>query len=358
MERGLAIGSLFGAAVVLAVLGFVFWHAAEASQEDASLEAFTPQLIGVFSTDPDATVHLTTQVFWHDVSGFGFAKLPFELVYVSATVPHPTGSSAILITSTIQPSIIMGKSAIVQPDMSYKSAVFYGGFKPFSVLDSHEYVTQLPIQSIEHSPGATQYGIQVGFVELPQVTQESRGSFFAHLPAIGFGAIQSDPYPYLISERGSPSQPEHLIEAPEPKDLGNLPTSGRASTVPSEYQAPPGQQLQTAYWEPASLTTTEILEDVNSEVDNAAASSIVPDGSLQGYNYVWQGDGPLEPTMSVTNQDAAASHNTWTFFSGIFFGVAAGAFVSFVQEKDNPLLSWLGRSFSRYWRGVRAHLPS
>lgn len=94
----------------------------------------------------------------------------------------------------------------------------------------------------------------------------------------------------------------------------------------------------------------EILEEVKTEVNNATVNSIVPDGSLQGDNYVWQAEGDLEPTMSLTNQNAAASHSTWSFFSGIFIGVAAGTFVAFVQEEKNPLLSRAGRFLKRSGR--------
>jgi len=231
----------------------------------------------------------------------------------------------------------------VTPDTSYKSAVFYSGSKPFPVLAPQEYVTEL---HIAQSPRVGQYGQPVGLFLLPPVTQESHGSFFAHLPAIGVSYSGSfEPLPALISERSS-SQREQLVESPLPKDLRNVPTSRYGSSDPSKYQAPLGQHFQAVYWQPASLTTTEILEDVKSEVDNASVNSIVPDGSLQGNNYVWQGKGSLEPTMSLTNQDAAASHSILTFFSGIAFGVAAGALVAFIQEDDNPLLSWLARFLS------------
>ena len=205
---------LFGATVVLALLGFICWLAAAAGKEDASLEAGTPQLIGVFSTDPNATIHLTAVVVWRNVSGF--AKLPFEQVYVSATVPHPKSSSAILITSSVRPIVVTGASGNqIVPDTLYKSAIFYNGSKPFSILDGHEYVTEFRLKSIEQGRGnqqsgmnlGTQYGVQIGLFELPPVTQESHGSFFAHLPDIGFGPTAFDPLPFLISELSSSSQP-------------------------------------------------------------------------------------------------------------------------------------------------------
>lgn len=59
------------------LLGFAFRRAAAVGKEDAQLQA-TPQMIGVFSTDPNATIHLTTRVFWRNVNGFA-ERLPFEI---------------------------------------------------------------------------------------------------------------------------------------------------------------------------------------------------------------------------------------------------------------------------------------
>ena len=168
---------LLGAAVVLAMLGYTFWLGSAVGKENASLEANTPLVIGVFSTDPGVTVHLTTVAFWRDI---GDIKLPFAQVYVSATDPHPTSSSRILITSSIQPSIPTNLG--LMPDSSYKGAVFYSGVNPFSALETHEYVTVMPLNSLEPGHGNSgtgvdigpQYGAQVGFFGLTQVIQEKQ----------------------------------------------------------------------------------------------------------------------------------------------------------------------------------------
>jgi GntR family transcriptional regulator len=359
-RRGWRSVFLFGVTVALVLAGFAFWLASAVGRENASLEADTPQLLGVFSTYPNTIIHVTAEVFWHDAIGPG--RLPYEAVYVSATAPRAPRSATILITSSVQPGITVGLPDHTHfiPNPLYESAVFYSDIEPFSILDSHEYVAAVPLSYITQTSRIeqSQYGSSVGFFELPQVTQESHGSFFAHLPDIGIDTGSFDPLPYLFGERSTSSQREQLVEDPELKDLRNYPYTGYASSASSEYQAPPGQRLQTAYWQPASLTTTEILEDAKPELENAGANSIVPDGSLQGDNYVWQGGGFLEPTMNLTNEDAAASHSTWSFFSGIAFGVAAGTLVAFIQEEDNPLLSLLTRFLGTLWLTVRAKLPS
>lgn len=351
---------LFGMTAALVLLGFIFWQASAVGTENASLQADTPQLIGVFCTDPNATIHLTTDVFWHNAGNF---PLPLEEVYVSATVPDaPKNPPTILITSTLQPVILIDRdiqakpdnfpAAITEPDTSYHRAVFHSGSKPFSVLGPPEYITEIPLNTVAViAPSDIEQGIRanygnwVGTFELPQITQESHGSFFAHLPQIGIGTGSFNPLPYLISEGSSSPQQKQLIEGPQPKSSNfsfGYPLDVYGSSDPAAYQAPPGRHLQTVYWQPASLTTTEILEDVGSEMEDSTINSIVPDGSLQGHNFVWQGGYSLEPTMSLTNQDAAASHSDWVFFSGIAFGVAAGTGVGFIQQDPN-FFSLLGR---------------
>jgi hypothetical protein len=346
---------LFCITAALALLSFVLWHSAATGKEDASLEADTPQLLGVFSTDPNTVIRLTADVFWHNVSGY--ARAPFEEVYVSVAETAPKKSSALLVTSTLQPNIVTGPPGHIRiiPDRAYQSALFYSGTAPFSSLGPPQYVSELPLQQIERDARFTQYGFPIGTFELPEVTQESHGNFFAHLPEIGIytptnGAF---PLPYLISEGSSSSGQEQLIEGPVPKNP-TTPAIDYVRLSPSQYQAPPGRHLLTIYWQPASLTTTEILEDVKSEVENATVNSIVPDGSLQGNNYVWQGQGFLEPTMSLTNQDVAASHSTWIFFSGIAFGVAGGTLVAYIQEEHHPVLMLIVRRLRRFRLRVRA----
>lgn len=358
-RKGWRSAVLLGMTAALVLLGFVFWQASAVGEENASLQADTPQLMGVFCTDPNATIHLTTDVFWHNAGNFPF---PLEEVYVSATAPDaPKNPPTVLIASSLQPVILISPDiqatpdnftgAITEPDTRYHRAVFYSGSKPFSALGPPEYISEMPLNTIQLigpsdiGPGIrTEYGNWVGTFELPQITQESHGSFFAHLPQIGIGTGSFNPLPYLISESSS-SQQEQLIEGPQlksPNSSLEYPGEPYGSSDPAAYQAPPGQHLKTAYWQPASLTTTEILEDVKSEMEDSTINGIVPDGSLQGDNFVWQGGYSLEPTMSLTNQDAAASHGDWVFFSGIAFGIAAGSGVGFIQQDPN-FFSLLGR---------------
>jgi hypothetical protein len=217
---------------------------------------------------------------------------------------------------------------------------------------------EIPLDNIQHFLVGP-YGYPVATFELPQVTQESNGSFFAHLPLMGINAGPSYNIPYFFSESDSFGQSENMIEYPRLKSATDYPPRGYATSDPSKYQAPPGRQLITAYWQPSSLTTTEILENVRSELENATVNSIVPsDGHLQDINYVWQEIGSLEPTMNLANQDAAASHGEWDFRSGIAFGIAAGTGVAFVQEENNPLPGALGRFLSFRWLRKRPKIGS
>lgn len=338
---------LLGVTIALVLLGIAFRQAAAPGKEDPVLEASTPQVLGVFSTDPNATIRLTADVFWHDVSGGG-VRVPFEQLYVSVAVSKPSKSQTLLITSSLKPA----------SGQDFRRAVFYDGNNPFRILDQHEYVMEIPLEDIQHFL-ASPYGFPVATFELSQVTQESNGSFFAHLPLMGINAGASYNIPYFFSESDSFGQSENMLEYPQLKNAQDYPLRGYATSDPSKYQAPPGLQLTTAYWQPSSLTTTEILENVRSELENATVNSIVPsDGHLQDFNYVWQESGSLEPTMNLTNQDTAASHSEWDFRSGIAFGVAAGTGVAFVQEGNNPVLGVLGRFLGFRWLRKRPKIES
>lgn len=326
---------LLGVTVTLVLLGIAFRQAAAPGKEDPALETDTPQVIGIFSTDPNTTIHITADVFWHDVSG-GELRVPFEQLYASVVVRNPGKLPTILVTSSLKPAF----------GEDFRQAMFYDGDNPSRVLDSQEYVMAIPLDAMQHDPLGP-YGFPVATFELPQVTQESNGSFFAHLPLMGINAGVSYTVPYFFSVRNSFGLSEGMLEYPRLKNAQDYPQHGYATSDPSKYRSSPGQQLTTAYWQPSSLTSTEILENVQSELENAAVNSIVPsDGHIQDAGYVWQENGSLEPTMNLTNQDTAASHSELDFRSGIAFGVAAGTGVAFVQEENNPLLGMLGRFLS------------
>jgi hypothetical protein len=349
---------LLAVTVALVMLGLAFRHAATAGKEDPQLENYNPQIIGVYSTDPHVTVHLTAEIFFRHFSSTP-AREPFEIVYASVNGSKAKKSSAILVTSDVQPGSTERRpdgTLKFQPDTRYSKAVIFNGTRPFKVFDHSEYIAEIPLSYFEQNSNAEQYGPIVGLFQLPRIAQWSHGSFFAHLPVIGFNYSSShSSLPLLINETPSYFEHQRLLIDPQLKDMGKRPVSGYASSDPSEYLAPPGQnRLYEFYWQPVSLTTKEILRGVQDELQNASINNIEPqDGHLQDNNYVWEGQGYLEPTMNLVNQDAAASHAQWDFRSGIAFGVAAGTGVAFVQEEQNPLLNLVGKASWSFWVKVR-----
>jgi hypothetical protein len=347
---------LLGVTVALVLLGLAFRHAAATGKEDPRLENHSPQIIGVYSTDPHVTVHLTAEIFWRTLSRTP-EREPDEFVSVSVSGSKAKKSSAILVTSNVRPGSTErspdGK-LMFRPDTRYSKAVMINGTSPFKVFDNSEYIAEIPFSDIERNSHAGQSFI-VGEFELPQITQQSHGSFFVHLPVIGFNYGFHSTLPKLINETPSYFQHQKLLIDPQLKDTRNPPLTGYASSDPSEYLAPSDQsKLYETYWQPVSLTTKETLVGVQAELQNSTVNNIEPpDGHLQDNNYVWEGKGYLEPTMNVVNQDAAASHGQWDFRSGIAFGVAAGTGVAFVQEENNPLLNLVGRFSRWFWAKVR-----
>lgn len=237
---------LFGVTIVLVVLGVVFCHASAAGEENPYLETQPPQLISVFSTDPNANISLTAQLDWQRGGN------PLETLYVSVTGPKVNSSLGLLI------SVQQNGWSLPYP---FKNAIWYSNVKPFNIPATGGYVAKLTLKDIEQKGAlAPPYGYLIATVSLPLITQESRGSFLAHLPDIGAGWIPGFLFPDLISLRGSPAQSEKLIWAPVAKNPSIMPSVD--DQIPaSQYQAPPGQHPEQVYWQPASLTTTEILED-------------------------------------------------------------------------------------------------
>jgi hypothetical protein len=344
---------LIGATVVLVLLGLEFKDAAAPGKENANLESGVPQLVGVYATDPTVAVHLTAVIYWRGPTGFP-AHLPFEILFVTVAGSRP---ASLLITSGVPAFTLTFGRDIRHPhvtrDKTYQPAVLRRPLAPFPRESSGPmYVREMPPDLLRADTAPEQYGIPVGFFELGAITQKSRGSFFAHLPALGFNETTPRALPALMGEHSTSPGVRDFIDSPSLKDPKQFPEVGYGSPKTSSYRA--FSSPQALYWQPTKLIMTEVLKDVQSEFENASVDSIVPaNGSLLNNDYVWTAEGNLEPSMSLTNADAAASQSNWDFLSGIAFGVAAGAGIAFVQEEKNPVLSLVGRVFSSLWLVVR-----
>jgi hypothetical protein len=96
------------------------------------------------------------------------------------------------------------------------------------------------------------------------------------------------------------------------------------------YTRLPTGTAATRYSIPASVTTSEILENVSLSGDRI--DSMVPPGQITSDSrVVWQGASSLSPSLSATSLTGAENASRDGFFAGLFYGLAAGFVVPFLQ---------------------------
>jgi hypothetical protein len=88
--------------------------------------------------------------------------------------------------------------------------------------------------------------------------------------------------------------------------------------------------VATQYSIPSTVTTSETLENVSLSGDRI--DSMFPPGQITSDNrIIWQGVSGLSPSLSATSLSGAENANRDGFFAGLFYGLAAGLFVPFLQ---------------------------
>jgi hypothetical protein len=94
-------------------------------------------------------------------------------------------------------------------------------------------------------------------------------------------------------------------------------------------QLPPGTAA-TRYSFPASVTTSETLEQVSLSGDRI--DSMFPPGQITSDDrIIWQGASGLSPSLSASSLAGAENASRDGFFAGLLYGLAAGLFVPFLQ---------------------------
>ncbi len=126
----------------------------------------------------------------------------------------------------------------------------------------------------------------------------------------------------IVSARGRPP-----ASSPPTVSTTSSPNPGNSScyspqvvgTTPDVYQLP------------ASVATTEILENVN--LSGYRIDSMFPPGQFGNRDQItWQGISSLSPSLLVTNVAAEHQLNKYIFISGVLFGICGGAFVTLLVE--------------------------
>jgi hypothetical protein len=79
------------------------------------------------------------------------------------------------------------------------------------------------------------------------------------------------------------------------------------------------------------VTTSETLSNVSLSGDRI--DSMFPPGQITSNDeIVWQGASGLSPSLSATSLSSAETSSKAGFKAGLFYGIAAGLFVPFLQD--------------------------
>jgi hypothetical protein len=310
----------------------------------ASLEG-TQQILAAYTTDPNATIHLSVEVIWNAQNTV--VPVPFDQVYLNVSGPGIKPSTMVMVRSSL-PAVslvkVNGRFTVVHDPSFVAMAIRSGG--AVKADQNSGYIFEQPESLISDTATGDPRGAYIGSFELPGAVAESHGSYFAHLPVVGAdeeGGFQY--FPSFLSETDLARSGENVIEYPQ---LKNTPlVAGRESLDPGAYRSygPP----LNLYWQPAVLDTSETLDNAEPLFTNTNVNVQPGDGVLEDANYTWQGTGGIDPMINSTEDTAAASQDGWTFRSGIVFGIAAGTGVAFFQEDENPIL----RRVAKLYRSSR-----
>jgi hypothetical protein len=297
--------------VVFLGLGILFKFLGMPGRESTALTGAAPQKVGVYVSQQDVMVNLMAGITW-DASQPSHAS---ETLFAAVAGEGVTQTTRLLITSTIAP---MPGGPPYQETVSY-----FGGEH---TQTAPEWVRVITVAQLESSAGP--YGSSVGTFSLPKVVQLSRGSTFAHLPALAPNISPFPSIPIEMTEVSSTGSIHDVVDAPVLRHFGLV-----GSSSASYVSAFPDAVARQLYYDPQSLMTSESIDGLRTDLENSVINSNLPaNGTLQGDNYVWQGTGWLEGYLSATELSASESQADWDFYSGIAWGIAAAVGVAFAQE--------------------------
>jgi hypothetical protein len=165
----------------------------------------------------------------------------------------------------------------------------------------------------------------------------------ARLPAIGidesgWGALGDAPLAYAQDGfHANPNGPPSLFTS----------SNKFVHDKPEEYTVPSGAKVQTLYWEPKTLVTTETIPDIADLVPLDTIQVNTPStGTLQGRDFVWSGSFGLSAALLATNRSMADKRARNDFLSGVFLATSAAALIALIQEAPDQW-PW------RWWRRRR-----
>ena len=321
-----------------------------------------PQHLQVLVSDPRMSVQITALLlYWtHPPSE------EIQLAWNTVNFPH---SGYILITSNMQ-GVSPQTYFEGAPTPSYPIHRVYWPAGPPG--RTHLYASIIDLGTVWHDTQRydSQFPLRVHnsitlvatTFTIPSFIQETKGSTFAHLPAIEdeIPSLQAYGFPFWLAEHSSKSSQLSILAPVTQKRKVHLKQTNSYnmySLNPRDYETSFNGQPIELFWAPHEVHIDEELIDTPPELRNAQVNSIVPtNGHFDGRNYVWHGEGSIEASASFTNPETADSLRNYDFFSGIAFGIVGAAAIALVQElpKKSPPA---GSSGTIPYRNLRVRKP-
>jgi hypothetical protein len=118
--------------------------------------------------------------------------------------------------------------------------------------------------------------------------------------------------------------------APSPSPAGPSPSPSPSLENGTCYRPKSINARAVMYQIPASVETTETLENIDLAGDRV--DSMFPPGQIESNDQIdWQGISGLSPSLSATNLAAEARNSEYSFFAGVLYGLGLSLIFAFVQ---------------------------
>jgi hypothetical protein len=302
--------SFLAAAIVLVFLG---WRLQNQAFPESGPSPFSQVSATVYTSDRDARVLLQSTI----------EPNATQNDTLDITVKEPKGAVAPWVLVVTCPQSVRG-----QVPMQLQGVV---GQQPIEVLASVYAVSHMTVPIGCFPPR--------GNASAPTTVVTAGQDISLSLPALEQSplpqsATASTPL-YVVRNTSGEQRIQKLVEvlqAPE----SSCPTPGSSYAPPSGSSAscftklPPGTAA-TRYSIPKSVTTSETLSNVSLSGDRI--DSMFPPGQITSNDeIVWQGASGLSPSLSATSLSSAETSSKAGFKAGLFYGIAAGLFVPFLQD--------------------------
>jgi hypothetical protein len=299
------------------------------------------QVIQIFVSDPNATVQLTAAY-----ADFGKNSM-LEDIYLSIIPPQPSEDVEWALVSVdhridcnvptlgLPSKLVFGLDprAPAQPAWLCEGDTTGTSVSSLATIKGEVLPSVGRLQNADPLAAETTNGSFVASTPFPAVDVVSSGVLFARVPALDLEQLPQPGVALIVGFDHQRDKLQYLLnEDPTPLSAAN---SGSASLA--AYKELPGTvaEIPTPFFAPANIRTQALLEltGTQSRLVNYRIDQVDPsDGSFDNGNFTWSGTGYIEPTVSMSDPNVDQARSSDELLAGIALGIAASAFIAFLQE--------------------------